>query len=134
MLKPCFMKYFIKLMLFAMILHSFQCTSDKTATGNITQIQLTTKKTEIDNYINSFPCSESIGCGFIAFGSKPCGGPRTFLVFPNSVNLTLLQEMVNNYNEMDKLRNIQTNAVSDCSVSLPPNEVKCINGVCTIIN
>jgi hypothetical protein len=75
-----------------------------------------------------------VGCNYIAFGSKPCGGPLSYLVFSNSVNLNKLQEMVKNYNEMNKQYNIQTNAISDCMVVLPPTEIKCVNGVCTIIN
>ena len=127
------MKALIKIALFSFILLSINCTS-KQDDSNITPEQLVAKKTAIQNYINTFSCSESLGCNFIAFGSKPCGGPRIYLVFPNTINLPQLQTMVTEYNEMDYLRNIQTNAISDCSVPLPPNEIGCVNGVCTIIN
>ena len=127
------MKALIKILLFSFILLSINCTS-KQDDSSITLEQLEAKKTAIENYINSFSCSESLGCNYIAFGSKPCGGPRTYLVFSNTINLPQLQTMVTEYNEMDHLRNIQTNAVSDCSVPLPPNEIGCVNGVCTIIN
>ncbi|QBN19237.1 hypothetical protein [Flavobacterium nackdongense] len=127
------MKRFFKIVLLAIVLQSFQCSDSNEADDSITASQLETKKQEIQNYINSFSCSESLGCGFIAFGSKPCGGPLSYLVFPNSVNLPKLQEMVKAYNEMNRLYNIQTNAVSDCMVVAPPTEVKCVNGVCTII-
>ncbi|MBX9807617.1 MAG: hypothetical protein K2X95_07435 [Flavobacteriaceae bacterium] len=116
-----------------MLLQSFQCTNTNESFDLISSAQLETKKQEIQNYINSFSCSESVGCSYIAFGSKPCGGPWTYLVFSNSVNLTKVQEMVKDYNEMNRLYNIQTNAISDCSLPLPPTEVKCVNGVCTII-
>jgi len=127
------MKWFFKIFVLSLLLQSFQCSDSNESPDLITSQQLETKKQEIQNYINSFNCSESMGCGFIAFGSKPCGGPRTYLLFSNSVNLTHLQEMVKNYNEMDELHNIQTNAISDCMYALPPTEVKCVNGVCTII-
>jgi len=127
------MKWFLKIVVLSLLLQSFQCTDTNDSSNLITSAQLETKKQEIQNYINSFSCSESVGCNFIAFGSKPCGGPRTYLLFSNSVNLTKLQEMVKTYNEMDELYNIQTNAVSDCMYVLPPTEVKCVNGVCTII-
>jgi hypothetical protein len=127
------MKRFFKIVLLAIVLQSFQCSDSNESDDSITASQLETKKQEIQNYINSFSCSESLGCGFIAFGSKPCGGPWSYLVFPNSVNLPKLQEMVKAYNEMNRLYNIQTNAVSDCMVVAPPTEVKCVNGVCTII-
>jgi len=127
------MKRFFKIVALSLILQSFQCTDSNDSSDLINSTQLETKKQEIQNYINSFSCSESVGCSFIAFGTKPCGGPWSYLVFSNSVNQTKLQEMVKNYNEMNKQYNIQTNAISDCMVVLPPTEVKCINGVCTII-
>jgi hypothetical protein len=127
------MKWFFKILALSMLLQSFQCTNTNESFDLISSAQLETKKQEIQNYINSFSCSESVGCSYIAFGSKPCGGPWTYLVFSNSVNLTKVQEMVKDYNEMNRLYNIQTNAISDCSLPLPPTEVKCVNGVCTII-
>jgi hypothetical protein len=127
------MKWFLKILVLSLMLQSFQCSDSEDSSGDITAAQLETKKQEIQNYINGFSCSESVGCGFIAFGSKPCGGPRTYLLFSNSVNLVKLQEMVKTYNEMDELYNIQTGAVSDCMFVSPPAEVKCVNGVCTII-
>ena len=127
------MKALIKIALFSFILLSINCTS-KQDDSNITLEELEAKKTAIENYRNTFSCSESLGCNYIAFGSKPCGGPRKYLVFSNTINLPQLQTMVTEYNEMDHLRNVQTNAISDCSVPLPPNEIGCVNGVCTIIN
>ena len=127
------MKALIKIALFSFILLSINCTS-KQDDSSITLEQLEAKKTVIENYINTFSCSESLGCNYIAFGSKPCGGPRTYLVFSNTINLPQLQTMVTEYNEMDHLRNIQIGAISDCSVPSPPNEIGCVNGVCTIIN
>ena len=128
------MKALINIVLFSFILLCFSCTSKQSDSDSITLEQLEAKKTAIENYINTFSCSESLGCNYIAFGSKPCGGPRTYLVFSNTINLPQLQTMVTEYNEMDHLRNIQTNAVSDCSVPSPPNEIGCVNGVCMIIN
>jgi len=127
------MKWFFKILALSLALQSFQCSDSNNTSDLITSTQLETKKQDIQNYINSFSCSENLGCGYIAFGSKPCGGPWSYLVFSNSVNLDKLKEMVLNYNEMNRLYNIQTNAISDCMAVAPPTEVKCVNGVCTII-
>jgi hypothetical protein len=127
------MKWVFKILALSLILQSFQCTDTNDSSETITSAQLETKKQEIQKYIDSFSCSESTGCGFIAFGSKPFGGPWSYLIFSNNVDLTKLQEMVKNYNEMNRLYNSQTNVVSDCMFASPPSEVKCINGVCTII-
>jgi hypothetical protein len=128
------MKWSFKFLVLLLLFQSIQCADTNDMSGNVTLEQLEVKNQEILTYINSFSCSESVGCHYIAFGSKPCGGPRKYLVFSNNVDLAHLQEMVSSYNELDNLRNIQTNAISDCSVALPPNEVKCVNGVCTVVN
>ncbi len=90
------------------------------------------KKQNILKYINSFDCSG--GCNYMAFGSKPCGGPREYLLFSSTVNESLLQEMVNEYNLLDLQYNILTNAISDCALVSPPNLVECQNGDCKMIN
>ncbi|MCU0349368.1 MAG: hypothetical protein MUF43_00860 [Flavobacterium sp.] len=127
------MKYVIKLCMLFVLLQSFQCENSNDNT-TITPEQLEQKKLEILNYIATFSCENANGCNSIAFGSKPCGGPREYLVYPNSINQNTLQVMVNEYNQMDNLYNIQTNAVSDCMAVMPPSAIGCVNGVCTIIN
>ena len=117
----------------ALILQSFQCEDDVLPT-TITPEQLDAKKTEITNYINGFSCDNSSGCNSIAFGAKPCGGPREYLVFSNEVDLPTLQQMVNDYNSLDDAYNIQTGAVSDCEVVAPPTNIGCVDGVCTIVD
>jgi hypothetical protein len=127
------MKWVFKILVLSLLLQSFQCSDTEDLSSDITSAQLETKKQEIQNYINSFICSESTGCSYIAFGAKPCGGPWSYLVYSNTVNAVKLKEMVADYNEMNRLYNIQTNAISDCMAILPPKEVKCINGVCTAL-
>lgn len=123
------MKTLFKIFVLLVAFLSFQCSDSNDEV--ITQPMLDAKKAEIINYINSFDCSGS--CNYIAFGSKPCGGPKEYLPFPSSVNLTQLQQMVSEYNEMDHQYNIQTNAISDCAVVLPPTTVECVNGDCVVI-
>jgi hypothetical protein len=128
------MKTILKIIALALVLQSFQCSkSDKKNSNEVTAEQLKTKKQEIVDYINSVSCSETEGCNSIAFGTKPCGGPREYLLFPNNVNLSQLEKLVHFYNDLDSKYNIQTNAVSDCSLALPPTDVSCINGVCKVI-
>lgn len=127
------MKIILRVLMLALLLQSFQCEDDVLPT-TITPEQLDAKKTEITNYINSFSCDNSSGCNSIAFGAKPCGGPREYLVFSNEVDLPTLQQMVDDYNSLDDAYNIQTGAVSDCEVVTPPTNIGCIDGVCTIMD
>ena len=125
------MKYLIRIALLFVLLPSFQCDEEDNRT---TPEILAEKRQEILNYIQSFSCANATGCLSIAFGAKPCGGPREFLVYPNTVDQTTLETLVEEYYEMDHQYNIETGAVSDCMVVGPPNNVNCVNGVCTIID
>ena len=126
------MKYVIKMCMLLVLLQSFQCENSNDS-STITPEQLEQKKQEILDYIATFSCENANGCRSIAFGSKPCGGPREYLVYPNTANQNILETMVNDYNQMENQHNIQTNAISDCIAVMPPNEIGCVNGVCTII-
>lgn len=111
-----------------------QCSSNTSNQTNtiITEEMLASKKAEVVALIANASCTGS--CNYIAFGSKPCGGPREYLLFSSAVNLNELEILVNAYNEMEHQFNIQTNAISDCAFVLPPNQVNCVNGNCVIIN
>lgn len=121
----------LSLLLFYISFLSISC-SDGNSNSVIKKEILQEKKQNILKYINSFDCSGS--CNYIAFGSKPCGGPREYLLYSSTVNESILQEMVNEYNLLDQQYNILTNAISDCALVLPPNLVECQNGDCKIIN
>jgi hypothetical protein len=124
-------------LIFCLLAFSFlavNCSnSDTNQESNvITQEMLDTKKAEVMSLINSATCTGA--CNYIAFGSKPCGGPKEYLLFSSAVNLAQLEDLVTEYNEMEHQFNIQTNAISDCAVVLPPNNIECIDGSCVIIN
>jgi hypothetical protein len=128
------MKHIIKLFAIVLLFQSFQCEKDEEKNNQTTkQVQLTQEKQIILDYIASFECDASIGCDFLAFGSKPCGGPWGYLVFSNAVDITYLTNKINNYNELEHQYNIETGAISDCMAVSPPEEVGCVNGVCDII-
>lgn len=130
------MKKMYPFLMFCVAFLYIQCTGSDTNSKPenriITQGMLEAKKAEVLNLINKSSCSGS--CNAIAFGRKPCGGPRTYLPFSSSVNLAQLEKLVAEYNEMEHQFNIQTNAASDCAFVLPPNTIKCVNGTCVIIN
>jgi hypothetical protein len=125
------MKYLIRIALLFVLLPSFQCDEEDNRT---TPEILAEKKQEILNYIQSYSCSNATDCLSIAFGAKPCGGPREYLVYPNTVDQTALETLVTEYYEMDHQYNIEIGAISDCMVVNPPNTINCVNGVCTIMN
>lgn len=126
------MKHLIKLLALFLLLQSFQCEDENSTT--VTPEDLNQKKAAIEAYITTFPCDAEIGCSFLAFGSKPCGGPWEYLVFSNEVDLEFLTLEVLEYNEMEHQFNLETGAISDCAIVNPPTEIGCVDGVCGVIN
>lgn len=122
------MKKSIYLLFFSVLFLNFQCEKNSNPNPPISSVSkqvLDQKKQTILNYINSFTCNGTSGCSSIAFGSKPCGGPWEYLLFPNTVDLPTLTAMVTEYNELENQFNIETNAVSDCMLVQPPSSVSC---------
>ncbi|MEW5799468.1 MAG: hypothetical protein AB1728_10745 [Bacteroidota bacterium] len=89
------------------------------------------RKQKIIEFITPDSCHGSMDCRFIAFGSKPCGGPWEYLLFPASVDTTRLFIMISEYNKSEESYNKRWGILSDCSVPAPPDSVKCMNGKCT---
>jgi hypothetical protein len=77
------------------------------------------------------PGADSISqCKYIAFGAKPCGGPWTFLVYSTKrTDESKLQQLVKEYNALQKKINAEEGLGSDCSVPAAP-ELVLENGVC----
>jgi hypothetical protein len=128
------MKKFLMLCAIALLFQSFQCEDSAAATNqSFDLVSLQQERKNILNYIATFTCDENATCSIIAFGSKACGGPQEFLVFPSTVNLNFLTEKVNNYNALENAYNLTYNIVSDCLAVQPPDNVGCVEGVCTIL-
>jgi hypothetical protein len=109
----------------------FGCTSTTELGKEDDLAELNSLKEEIELLVDTSICSENSDCDSIAFGSKACGGPKTYLVFSTSINVELLQQKVATYNALETAFNQKWGIISDCMVILPPTSVECINGKCT---
>lgn len=87
-------------------------------------------RTDILEMIGQPSCNGDGDCRYIAFGSKPCGGPWEYLIYSSSATDSLrLAEKVAFYNDYEDMMNHKYNYVSDCEVPYPP-ELGCVDGVC----
>ena len=76
-------------------------------------------------------CRASGECRVIAFGSKPCGGPRSYLPYSLAVTDSItLADAVRAFNNEDTKNNQVLGLMSDCSVVQEP-AVICSQGLCT---
>ncbi|WP_457609531.1 hypothetical protein [Lutibacter sp.] len=116
------------------ILATISCsTNSEISLEEEERLELNNLKEEIELLVSEGTCTENTTCNFIAFGSKPCGGPWSYLVFDTSINVGLLKEKVAAYNKKEAAFNIKWNIISDCSIVLPPTELACVNGKCTAV-
>lgn len=128
------MKNVLKLFAIVLLFQSFQCEDDIEERDKTAQFEtLQNEKQRIKEYIASFPCDNTTGCSYIAFGSKPCGGPWEYLVYSNAIDVTYLTNRIDFYNQDEARYNELYNIVSDCMVVNPPANVGCVDGVCAII-
>jgi len=111
----------------------FSCTNNTESGKEEDLAELTALHEDIELIIDSGICSENASCDYIAFGSKACGGPKTYLVYSTSIDTELLKQKVATYNALENAYNKKWGVISDCAYVLPPNKVTCINGKCTAV-
>lgn len=70
----------------------FGCANNTESSKEDDLAELNGLKEEIELLVDSGICSENSDCDYIAFGSKACGGPKTYLVLNNSIDVALLQQ------------------------------------------
>ncbi len=88
---------------------------------------------DINVLIESSVCTDETECAFIAFGSKPCGGPWGYLIYSNSIDTDELIEKVERFNQLQNTYNLRYNITSDCSVVSPPVSLICEDNKCKAV-
>lgn len=126
-----FIKHSIKTIILLVIV--FSCTNNSDTTKEEELSELNSLQNEIELLIDESVCTENSECEFIAFGSKPCGGPWSYLVFSTNIDTELLLNKVAIYNEKENAFNIKWDVVSDCMYVLPPSNTECVDGKCKAI-
>lgn len=87
-------------------------------------------RAEILQMVADTRCDGPDECRAIAFGSKPCGGPWTYLIYSKArVDSALLAQKVAAYNAFEDEINRKYARTSDCGVP-PRPEPGCIDGHC----
>ena len=111
----------------------FGCSNNSATSQEEERQHLAELKLEIEQLVSEGTCSNEKECDFIAFGSKPCGGPWNYLVYTTTIDVKLLKEKVAIYNSKELAFNNKWGIASDCMAVLPPIKAECIDGSCTAI-
>ncbi|MEQ9466100.1 MAG: hypothetical protein RLN88_01740 [Ekhidna sp.] len=77
-------------------------------------------------------CESSDACIASPIGVKPCGGPTKFIVHSSATDQQKLDDLIEEYNELNSQYNEQTGIGSDCALETPPS-MDCISGECAVI-
>ena len=118
----------------SLILFSTQCDDDiNSPNQEDEQQELTVLKTEIEDLANASVCNETSECKSIAFGSKPCGGPWSYLVYSTSIDTGKLENLVETYNDKEAAFNTKWGIASDCALAQQPTGVNCENNTCVAV-
>ncbi|GAA4803071.1 hypothetical protein [Litoribaculum gwangyangense] len=124
---------FFALFILGFTLLSTQCDEDAVMTQDEDKEMLLSLKQDIEALANTSVCNESTECKYIPLGSKPCGGPWSYLVYSTSIDTETLETMVANYNQKEAEYNTKYGIVSDCALVNPPSEIVCGNNSCVAI-
>lgn len=124
------MKSFTFLILTLMLFISCISDDSNTATYESELSELNLLKDQIEALASTSACNESSDCEFIAFGSKPCGGPWSYLVYSTSIDTDQLENLIEDYNQKETVFNLKWDVVSDCSLAIPPTSINCENNIC----
>ena len=117
-----------------LFLFSTQCEDDiPPVTQETEEQELALLKNEIEDLANASVCDDAFECKFIAFGSKPCGGPWSYLVYSTSIDTEELESMVEGYNRKEALYNSEWDIPSDCAITNPPTSITCENNSCIAV-
>lgn len=114
------------------VLTAFQC-EDKPLENldcEAQQKQLNLFKSEIKEMANEAKCDESSECRYVAFGSKPCGGPWEYIIYSSSIDTVVFLNNIKKYNALETTYNQTCGAFSDCAITQPPIGFECQNYKC----
>jgi hypothetical protein len=107
-----------------------QPTGSRSTTHQSKRERLQNLKRAIDAEVGVPRADRLAQCKYIEFGAKPCGGPRTFLVYSTArTDEPRLKQLVSEYNALEKQINLEEGLASDCSMPTPP-ELALEGGVC----
>ena len=87
-------------------------------------------RTAVHELVGEPTCKTVAQCRAIAFGSKPCGGPWTYLVYSTeTTDSTRLAALVAEYNSREAQMNREEGRVSDCRF-VPVPRLDCVDSRC----
>lgn len=89
-------------------------------------------RTQIDSLANSVACTDVAEWRISPLGSKPCGGPASYLAYPIKLEDQILPK-IQQYTQQQSDFNRKNKLVSDCAITPMPSGIRCENGKAVLI-
>lgn len=124
---------FFALLLLCLFFMAFTCNDANSLPIEDDEKELMALRQTIEELVNTSVCHENTECRFIAFGSKACGGPKSYLIYSTSIDGEKLKTLVASYNQKDADFNRKHGIISDCAMVNPPASLGCENNICVAI-
>ncbi|MDD7887183.1 hypothetical protein [Flavivirga sp. 57AJ16] len=120
---------------YLILLVATSCSSNDNdaSTYKIELEQLSLLKADIEGLAKASVCNDTTECKFIALGSKPCGGPWSYLLYTTSIDVEQLKAAVKDYNTKEAAFNLKWGITSDCTFTLRPVSASCENNTCVLM-
>ena len=102
-------------------------------TGDVAGPSLDSLRPAIQTLTDDPVCSDVSQCRSVAFGSKPCGGPWSYLVFSTvATDSNMLARLVTEYNAIEAQQNERLGRSSDCQMVTAP-QLNCVQNKCMAV-
>lgn len=103
---------------------------DSESSSRIEDMNLEEVAIAINNEVGEAKAEQLEHCNILPIGAKPCGGPWGYLVYSKETsNESRLKRLIERYDKLDEIRNLEEGLVSTCDVAQPPN-LTIENGSC----
>lgn len=96
------------------------------------EVQLEKIKVMIESEIAKEKCTNPNEWKIAPFGSKPCGGPTSYIAYPEKLEDDILPQ-IEGFAKKESEFNTKYGITSDCSVVEEPRKIKCNNGKVELI-
>ncbi len=87
---------------------------------------------EIESEIGKEKCTDETLWRISPIGSKPCGGPSSFIAYPVKIENEILLK-IKNFTDAQSAFNKKYGLVSDCAVVPAPSGIRCEGGKLVLI-
>ena len=88
---------------------------------------------DIESSISTQTCSDASQWAFAPIGSKPCGGPSSYIAYPKAMEDEILAK-IEDFTRAQAAFNTKYQLMSDCRMVMPPSGIQCVDGKAVLTN